>query len=120
MTLIVNWTKEKFKVEPYTEGEKKGWKVSGTLPGGGRVRKRFPDKMTAELYRTQAVVMGNKVLEAGDHRFTRLSQGGGAGRPDRTPPRIGEASHRNENSGQTRNLRGTSPKDGNRRPESID
>ncbi len=74
MVAINNWSKDRLKVESYKEGNKVGWKVSGTLPGGGRVRKRFSAKVDAEMEVSRLAIEADNILAGGDNRFTRLSR----------------------------------------------
>ncbi len=74
MVAINNWSKDRLTVESYKEGNKVGWKVSGTLPGGGRVRKRFSAKVDAEMEVSRLAIEADNILAGGDNRFTRLSR----------------------------------------------
>ena len=69
-----NWSKEKLTIRSYVEGKKKGFQIVGRLPGGGRVRKRFPSKTSAEVYLEELVIEADNIAAAGGQRFTRLSR----------------------------------------------
>lgn len=68
------WTKDKLTIRPYVEGKKKGFQLIGRLPGGAKVRKRFPSKTTAEIYFEELVIKADNIVAAGSQRFTQLNR----------------------------------------------
>jgi integrase len=68
------WTKDKLTIRSYAEGKKKGFQVLGRLPGGAKVRKRFPSKTSAEVYLEELIIKADNIVAAGSQRFTQITR----------------------------------------------
>ena len=68
------WTKNKLTIRSYAEGKKKGFQVLGRLPGGAKVRKRFPSKTSAEVYLEELIIKADNIVAAGSQRFTQITR----------------------------------------------
>ena len=76
MRLSQNWNIGKLKIEKFKEpaGTKVTFRVSGTLPDGRRIRKRFDAEQQAKEYRRKEAIAVESQMEDGEYRHSLLSR----------------------------------------------